>query len=336
MTLVTASVIVATLNEAANIDHVIDIALSDDAVIEVIIADGGSLDATIEYVWSRAAADQRIRLVHNPHQLQAAGLNRAAALASGTLLVRLDAHTRYAEDYVAASLAASKPGVAVGGPMHAEGSTKWAAATAAAMVDPLAIGPARFHHASDVETVDTVYLGTFERDRFLAIGGYRTFPSGTVEDTDFYTRWRANGGTVVVDPAIKSWYHPRDTWRGLAIQYVRYGAGKAELLWVNGRLPSLRPLAPVLLVAGFVVAGVLAVLSTWIPLAALGGSWLAVLGVVAARARSTRIRAAIVAATMHVAYGVGMWWRMLSGRPTVRILGFEPRQGPADGVTKIG
>jgi len=42
MTPATASVIVATLNEAANIDHVMDIALNDRSVIEVIIADGGS------------------------------------------------------------------------------------------------------------------------------------------------------------------------------------------------------------------------------------------------------------------------------------------------------
>jgi len=38
MTPTTASVIVATLNEAANIDHVMDIALSDQAVIELIIS----------------------------------------------------------------------------------------------------------------------------------------------------------------------------------------------------------------------------------------------------------------------------------------------------------
>jgi hypothetical protein len=35
-------VIIATLNEAANIEHVMDTALADDLVIELIISDGGS------------------------------------------------------------------------------------------------------------------------------------------------------------------------------------------------------------------------------------------------------------------------------------------------------
>ncbi|GMQ94587.1 MAG: glycosyltransferase family 2 protein [Acidimicrobiia bacterium] len=334
MTLVKASVIVATLNEVANIDHVMDTALNDEAVIELIIADGGSDDATVDKIRSRAATDARVRLVPNPDRHQAAGLNRAASLATGTLLVRLDGHTRYADDYVTASLRASRPGVAVGGPMMAAGSTAWAKATATAMLDPLAIGPARFHHASDVEYVDTVYLGTFERDRFLEVGGYRTFPSGTVEDTDFYTRWRNQGGTVVVDPTIRSWYRPRDTWRALARQYFRYGSGKAELVWLNGRLPSLRPLAPALLVAGLVSFTIIGITSTWLLFAVLGGLWITVLAIVAARAASHRLRTAIVTATMHVTYGAGLWRGMFSGRPAVQTLGLGSRPGTAEDPTK--
>ena len=320
------SVIVATLNEAANIDHVIDTALSDGAVVEVIIADGGSNDTTVEKIQARAASDPRIRLIANPYQGQAAGLNLAASVAKGELLTRLDGHTRYADDYLSASIGAWEPGVAVGGPMLAEGSGPVSIATAQAMSDPLAIGPARFHHASSIQDTDTVYLGTFERDRFLGLGGYRTFPSGTVEDTDFYARWRQDGGTVRVDPAIRSWYRPRDRWRDLTRQYFRYGRGKAELVWLNGRLPSLRPLAPALLVAGIGVAVVVGIAKTWIPLAVLVSAWLGALAIVGARARTRYVRTATVAATMHAAYGVGLWWGLFSGRPSIetRGLGVEP------------
>lgn len=328
MTLHEASVIVAILNEEANIDHVIDTALIDPAVIELIIADGGSSDATVERIRARAVTDARVILIHNPDKGQSAGLNRAASLAQGEWLVRLDGHTRYAQDYVASSLRALAPGVAVGGPMHADGSTKWARATAKAMTDPLAIGPARFRHANTVETVDTVYLGTFERERFLELGGYRSFPSGTVEDTDFYARWRLHGGTVMLDPAIRSWYRPRDTWRALTKQYFRYGQGKAELLWLNKQLPSLRPLVPAMLTAGFGMALILGLTTTWLPLALLAGGWLAALGVVAARAGSSRLRTAIVAATMHASYGVGLWWGVLSGHPTVQTRGLSAERGP--------
>lgn len=325
MTPTTASVIVATLNEAANIDHVMDIALSDRAVIEVIIADGGSNDMTEEKIRARRETDRRVSLVHNPDRVQSAGLNRAASLATGTLLLRLDAHTSYADDYVTASLAAFRPGVAVGGPMIARGSTKWTMATATAMEDPLAIGPARFHHATTAESVDTVYLGMFERQLFFDVGGYRSFPSGTVEDTDFYRRWRENGGTVTVDPAIRSWYQPRESWRALASQYYRYGRGKAELVWNDKRLPSLRLLAPALLVAGLAGSFVLGVAATWIPFALGAAAWMAVLAAIAVRAKSTRPTTAIVAATMHLAYGTGVWMGMISGPRRVRTLGLNSR-----------
>jgi glycosyltransferase involved in cell wall biosynthesis len=319
-------VIVAVLNEEANIGHVMDTALSNKVVVEFIVADGGSTDETVQKVLERAQDDPRVILVHNPDKGQAAGLNRAAETATGALLVRLDGHTRYADNYVAASLLAWEPGVAVGGPMRAEGSTPWGRATATAMDDHLAIGPAKFHHADEVEDVDTVYLGMFDREKFISIGGYRSFPSGTVEDTDFYTRWHSDGGIVRVDPAIKSWYRPRDTWRGLARQYFRYGRGKAELVWLNGRLPSLRPLAPALLVAGAVVFIVVGFTVTWVPLAALTVSWLGALALVATRAKTSPVRTGVVAGTMHAAYGSGLWWGLLSGRPTVKTLGLSQHQ----------
>ena len=226
----------------------------------------------------------------------------------------------------ATSITSWAPTTAVGGPMLAEGDTKWAQAVAIAMKNPLAIGPARFRHADKVEEVDTVYLGTFERDRFLDIGGYRTFPSGTVEDTDFYSRWRAAGGTVIVNPSIVSWYKPRSTWRDIAHQYFRYGIGKAELVWLNGRLPTPRPLAPAVFVAALVVTGGVAIGWkgtgwTWIPLAALSAIWVGALGSVAARANELRIRTAIVAGTMHLGYGTGFWTGLMSGRPKVKTLG---------------
>lgn len=317
----TATVIVAAFNEEANIDHVMDTALGSQATIELIVADGGSTDSTVEKIRARATVDARVRLIHNPDIHQSAGLNRAASAASGHLLVRLDGHTRYSETYISSSIAAWRPGTAVGGPMLAEGANRWSRATASAMADPLAIGPGRFHHATEVEQVDTVYLGTFSRTDFLEVGGYRTFPSGTVEDTDFYERWRRTGRSVTVDPSIRSWYRARNTWAALVNQYLRYGRGKAELLWVNGRLPSHRPIAPAILVAAVAITAAMGIAGTWIPALALGFAWIAVLAIVAIRASTLGGLVAAAAATMHLAYGLGTWWGIIVGRPRPQRLG---------------
>jgi glycosyltransferase involved in cell wall biosynthesis len=313
----TVSVIIPALNEIQLIDHVLDVALSSDVVGEVIVVDGGSLDGTTDRVRQRQATDDRLTLLHNPEGHQATGFNLGALAATGDTLVRMDAHTRYAEDYVTASVQNRAEDVAVGGPMVADGNNNVASAIANAMRDPLAIGPARFHHAADSEEVDTVFLGAFSRKRFLAVGGYRRFPSGTCEDADFYQRWRRRGGTVIVDPAVRSWYQPRTTLRGLALQYLRYGRGKAEMMWTDRRLPSLRPLPPAALVAALVIGIVVGFTWSWVPVGAIVLAWLAALGVVAVRSRSHRLLTGVVAGTMHIFYGIGFWVGLLSGRPTV-------------------
>jgi hypothetical protein len=230
----------------------------------------------------------------------------------------MDGHTQYAKDYVDASLSAWQPAMAVGGPMVARGSAPWQRAIGNAMEDPLAIGPARFHHAMQVEEVDTVYLGAYSRTEFLEVGGYRTFKSGTVEDTDFYSRWRGTGRIVLVHPTIRSFYEPRATWRGLRIQYFRYGQGKAELLRLNRSLPSIRPLAPAALVLGLFVALALGPTVSWVPLAVLTAMWMVALLVVGARAASNRIRTMAAAATMHFTYGLGFWVGLFGRGPVLR------------------
>lgn len=138
-------------------------------------------------------------------------------------------------------------------------------------------------------------------------------PSGVAEDADLYFRWRSQGARILVDPSIRSWYTPRESPRGLWTQYHRYGVGKADLLYVNGRWPSWRPLAPLLLVVGLIVSTMLAVWSWW-PLLALLGVWVAVLAL-AGRGRPLVV---IAAGIMHLAYGLGLLRGLLRRPSAVR------------------
>lgn len=322
------AVIIAALDERDTIDAALDAATGAPMVREVIVADGGSTDGTLARVEERSSRDPRIRLIHNPHRHQSAGLNMAARVTDSDLLIRLDAHTAYADDYIERSISAWRPGRAVGGPMRAAGTEPWPEAIANAMHDPLAVGPAPYRHASAVQEVDTVYLGAFERSAFLATGGYRRFPSGTVEDADFYHRWKVAGRKVEVHPDIRSTYHPRRSWSSLWRQYRRYGEGKAEMLWVNGRLPSPRALGPAALTVGLAV-GVGVSVVAWRPaLVVVAAPWLVALAIVGTRAPTRRWRTAAAAGTMHLAYGLGTWIGAVRGRPTVTAPGMDDSDGP--------
>ena len=318
------TVILPVFNEIDTIDETVSSLLGQDydGALDIIVADGGSTDGTIERLEQLSAKDPRLVLIDNDRQRQSFGLNAAAAASSSSLLVRADGHTRYAKDYVSRSVeTVLDTDAAAGGRMNPVGSNHFGRAVAAAMNSPLTMGPARFHHADRREEVDTVYLGAFPRDDFLEIGGFRAFPSGAAEDADFYHRWRKTGRRVVVDPVIHTEYTPRDNARSLWSQYYRYGLGKSEMLWVNGRFPSWRPLAPAVLVVGLVAAALIGLLANvWWPLVATLGAWLAVVGSVAVRSGESIPSVTGAAMIMHASYGIGVLYGVVRGPWAVKHL----------------
>ena len=62
-------VIVPTYNERDNILRLIDAVLAQDARLDVLVVDDGSPDGTGKLVHERAAADQRVHVIHRPGKL---------------------------------------------------------------------------------------------------------------------------------------------------------------------------------------------------------------------------------------------------------------------------
>ncbi len=295
------SVLLPVFNEAAHIGACLDSLDSQefDGQIDIVVADGGSTDGTLEILAARG-----LPVIPNPARFQSPGLNRAAEIAAGEILIRADAHTTYSRDYVRRSVEALEKEnvVAAGGPLRPEGKTAFGRAVAFAMTSKLGIGPAPFHHSDTAGFVDTVYLGAIRKSDLLEIGGFRLLPFGVAEDADLYWRLRQNGGKVLLEPRISSVYRPRETPASLMRQFYRYGGGKADLLYVNGRWPSLRPLAPLALVAALIAGVVLAAFDLWWPLVVVAASWLATV-VVAGRGHPLCMTAVAI---MHLSYGTGL------------------------------
>ena len=102
------SVIMPCRNEARYIEPVLAAILSmkePPGGFEVIVADGMSDDDTFERVIKIASQDSRIRCIENPGRIVSTGLNTAIREARGEIIIRLDAHTEYAPDYITRCLA---------------------------------------------------------------------------------------------------------------------------------------------------------------------------------------------------------------------------------------
>jgi succinoglycan biosynthesis protein ExoA len=319
------TVILPTLNERAFIRDCLDSLLAQDypGIDEILVVDGGSADGTRDIITSFG---DPVRLVDNPNVTAAAAMNVGLAEARNELIVRADAHTLYAGDYVRRSVEVlEETGAAVvGGPMRPVGVSPFGRAVAAVTSSPMGVGPGRFHYSDRREEVETVYLGTYTRSTVLLAGGYDDVNlQWAAEDQELNYRIRERGGRIVVDPSIRSIYFPRQTARPLARQYHNYGMCKASTLAKHRTLPYWRPVVPATMVAGtagWTLVCLVVRRRSWIPLPvvvyALGA------GMAARRlARAPGVtphRAFAVMAICHWSYGAGLWrgvWRIVRRRP---------------------
>lgn len=281
--------------------------------MELIVADGLSTDNTRNVLWDIAHHDPRVRVIENPGRIVSSGLNAALETARGAIIIRMDAHTLYAPDYIRQCIAALRETGAenVGGPALTSGEGYFQTAISAAYHSPFAVGGARFHNPDYEGFVDTVPYGCWPRRVFSEIG---LFDEELVrnQDDEFNLRLIRSGGKIWQSPRIKSWYRPRGSLRDLFRQYCQYGYWKVRVIQKH-RLPaSIRHVIPglsLLSLAGLFLLSLwwrpaIWVLATVVALYAAG-----ILGasLVTAAKRGWKLLPVlpVVFATYHVSYGLG-------------------------------
>lgn len=220
------------------------------ALIEILVAEGRSTDGTRALLARLAGADPRIRVIDNPARIQAAGLGLIVKEATGDVIVRMDVHCAYAPDYVRRCVEALERTGAdnVGGAQRARADTPFQRALCAALRSPLATGGVAYRDPAAEGYVDTVFLGAFPRRVFETIGLWD--PAAiTNEDAELNQRILEAGGRIFLSRDIVVHYYPRTSVTALARQYLHYGRGRARTLLKRGRLPTLRPLGPFVLMS---------------------------------------------------------------------------------------
>jgi len=300
------SVIVPARNEARNIEACIRSILAQrvDGGIEVIVADGNSSDET-----SRLASSAGAAVVGNPKGSTPAGLNAALAAAQGAIIVRFDAHGRMPPGYVEASVVALEQeagAVGAGGWVRVEPRGPWGRAIGAALASRFGIGNARSWKVPKPGQarldVDTFPLGSWPAEKIRAVGGWdERFLRN--QDFELNHRLRRSGGRIIFDPAIWSFYRPRESLRAIARQYWDYGRFKA--LTVATAPQSVRPrqIAPVLLLATATTALLPSGLAR--PARGVMAVYALVLSGATVKSRSGW-RTVVVLATIHGIWGAGL------------------------------
>ncbi len=322
------SIIIPCYNEEATIRHLLEALLAQTyphAQMEVIISDGMSTDCTREVI---AAFQQEhpklvLRVIENKARTIPSGLNQAIRHARGEVLVRLDAHSMPIPEYVERCVLALESGKGdnVGGVWEIRpGAEAWIAESISiAAAHPLGVGDAMYRLKAQAGAVDTVPFGSF---RAALIGKIGAFDETLLanEDYEFNTRVRESGGTVWLDPSIRSVYFARATLGQLAKQYWRYGFWKWRMLRRYPHTLRWRQALPPLFVLSLIV---FFVLSLWAGLAGVVFFveiifYFAALGMVGLKAATDKrkpfllIGLPLAIAAMHFSWGAGFLWSMAS------------------------
>lgn len=259
------SVIIPVRNEEEYIANCVKSVLSQDFPredMELILVDGDSEDRTVAIIKDFADKYDFIKLCKNPKKTVQHALNIGIRNAAGKYVVRLDAHSEYAGDYISECVKhLEKTNAAnVGGPMIARGKTRLQKVIAAAYHSPFALGGGKFHNEDYEGYADTVYLGAFKRETLLNLGIYdEDLPRN--EDDDLNLRILESGGKVYVTPKIKSMYYPRNCYRALFKQYFGYGVWKVAVIKKHGKFARVSHLVPVLFFLFVVIFLVLSLFS---------------------------------------------------------------------------
>ena len=251
------SIIIPCRNERSHVAGFLDSVLGQELEagweIEILVADGLSDDGTREVLEQFMQTAPNVRMIDNPGRIVSTGLNAAIVAAKGDVIVRMDAHTVYAPDYVRRCVEALRESGAdnVGGPWIAEGRGTLGRAIAAAFRSPFCTGGGKAHDPGYEGEVDTVYLGCWSRSVFERVG---LFDPDLVrnQDDELNFRLRRAGGRIWQTPRIGSSYAPRESLRALFRQYLQYGFWKVAVIRKHRALASWRHVVPALFVASIV------------------------------------------------------------------------------------
>ncbi len=217
------ALIVTVRNEEASIDALLDSLLAGSrAPDEIVVADGGSTDRTVERLRARAAADPRVRYLTAPGN-RSVGRNAAVRASSAPLIACTDAGVRVERDWlerITAPFRADPATDVVAGFYRPAGET-WFERAAGVISAPRLeeVDPSRF--------LPSTRSVAFRRSAWDRVGGFDVRWDHN-EDTPFALSLKKAGCRFAFAPdAIVRWT-PRGDLRSFWRQHRRFGYGDGE------------------------------------------------------------------------------------------------------------
>lgn len=263
---ISVSIIMPVYNEEKYIDGSLNSIMKQNYsnICEILILDGLSVDLTRSKVQAYMETDKRIKLVDNDDKTPAHALNKGITMANGEVIIRVDAHALYDEDYVLQcintliSLKEEKV-VNVGGATRFVTSQAYIENSIIMLHESkFGIGVAKFRDKNYEGFVDTVWNGAFYKWVFDEVGLYNVNMNRS-EDNDMNNRILEKGYKIYQSKSIISYYFPRTTLNKVIKQNSENGKAIGKALISNRSIIRLRHLIPFIFTTSIIILGILSV-----------------------------------------------------------------------------
>ena len=269
------SVILPVRNEEKYIEACVASIFAQDypaEQMEVLFVDGRSEDRTVALLHEMQKAHPQIVVLDNPNRTVPYAMNIGIRESRGEVIVRLDAHAEYPEDYVRLSVETllSRDCDNAGGVFETRGRGFMGEAIAEMLRTPLGVGNATYRLTTEDGYVDTVPFGCFRRALFERIGGFDERITRN-QDNELNFRIRKNGGKIYLNHNIRVLYYCRDTIRGIMKMGFMNGKWNVITMTLVPGSMGVRHFVPL----AFVLSTILLVLLTLLTHSMLFGGLLA-------------------------------------------------------------
>jgi glycosyltransferase involved in cell wall biosynthesis len=242
------AVIATVRNEAASIGALLDSILSGTRLPdEIVVADGGSTDQTLELLRSRAAADPRIRAVSAPGN-RSVGRNAAVSASRSPIIACTDAGVEVEPEWLERITRPfdTDPGTDVVSGFYSPVGTTWFERAAGVISAPRAeeVDLARF--------LPSTRSVAFRRSAWERVHGFDESLAHN-EDTPFALALKRSGARFQFEPRARVRWRPRGDVRSFFRQHRRFGFGDGESRvqgWFYATLAAKYVLGVTLFLAG--------------------------------------------------------------------------------------
>lgn len=256
------SIICPIYNEEKYIEKCLDSILEQNfpkEEMEVLFVDGMSTDNTREIIGRYACGNSFIHLLDNPQRIVPYAMNKGIMQSKGEIIIRLDAHATYENNYFATLVSRLKELDAdnVGAVCKTNMLNKNSKTLAICEVlgNKFGVGNSVFRTGVDkVLAVDTVPFGCWKRNVFEKYGLYDVRLVRN-QDIELNKRILRGGGKIYIIPDTYCTYLARETFKELSKNNYQNGKWNILTVYYTGQFDSLsiRHFIPMLFVLSLVI-----------------------------------------------------------------------------------